>query len=85
MALNKFDIFISEAVIEEASMGDHNAALMRLKEIENFPSLELNKKVQEMAKIYKEGLNIPDKSLRDAVYLAFASVHNIDYLITLLC
>ena len=38
-----------------------------------------------MAKIYKEGLNIPDKSLHDAVYLALASVHNIDYLITWNC
>ena len=26
MALNKFDFFISEAVTEETSMGDHDAA-----------------------------------------------------------
>ena len=30
-------------------------------------------------------LNIPEKSIRDAVHLAVASVHNIDYLVTWNC
>lgn len=85
MALKRFDIFVSEAVIEEVSMGDRRAAQKRLNEIITFSSLELNKKVQEVAKVYKEELKIPDKSLRDVVHLATAAVHNIDYLITWNC
>ncbi len=84
-AIKRYDIFISEVVLEEAGMGDPYAAKKRLKEIKNFPNLGLNNHVEEMAKIYKGRLKIPEKSIRDAVHLALASVHNIDYLITWNC
>ena len=38
-----------------------------------------------MRQTYVSGLNIPEKSIRDAVHLAVACVHNIDYLITWNC
>jgi len=41
--------------------------------------------VEEMAKIYMERLDIPEKSFRDAAHLAVASVHGIDYLVTWNC
>lgn len=84
-AIKRFDIFISEVVIEEASMGDLEAAKKRMEEIKNFPHLELNDKVEETAKIYMESLEIPTKSFRDAAHLAVASVHNMDYLVTWNC
>ncbi len=84
-AIKKFEIFTSEIIFEEASMGDPNAAQKRIKEIESFPHLELNNMVEEMAKVYMERLEIPEKSLRDAAHIAIASVHNIDYLVTWNC
>ena len=84
-AMKRFDIFISEVVIEESSLGDPDAAKKRLEELKNFPHLELNDKVEQMAQVYVEKLGIPEKALRDAVHLSVACVHNIDYLVTWNC
>ncbi len=84
-AVKRYDVFISEVVIEEASFGDPEAAKRRLEELIDFPHLELDNKVEEMAKIYMERLDIPEKSFRDAAHLALASTHNIDYLVTWNC
>ncbi|HLG29355.1 MAG TPA: type II toxin-antitoxin system VapC family toxin, partial [Candidatus Brocadiales bacterium] len=84
-AIKRFDVFISEVVIEEAGSGDSRAAKRRLEELKKFPHLELNDKVEEMAQIYMERLEIPEKSFRDAAHIAVASVHNIDYLVTWNC
>ena len=84
-AVRRFDVFISEVVVEEASLGDPEAAKRRLEELKRFPHLELNDEVERMAGVYMEGLEIPEKSFRDAAHLAVASVHNIDYLVTWNC
>jgi len=84
-SIKQFEIFISEVVIEEASMGDPEAAKRRLEELRDFPHLELNDKVEETAQMYMEKLEIPEKAFRDAAHLAVASVHNIDYLVTWNC
>ncbi len=84
-AIRRYNVFISEVVIEEAGFGDPEAAKRRLEELKDFPHLELNDKVEEIAQIYMERLEIPEKSFRDAAHLAVASVHNIDYLITWNC
>jgi len=61
------------------------SAKRRLGELKDFPHLELNDKVEEMAQVYMERLEIPKKSFRDAAHLAIACVHNIDYLVTWNC
>ncbi len=83
--IGRYNVLISEVVIEEASSGDPEAIKKRLEELKDFPHLELNDKVEEMAQVYMERLEIPEKSLRDAAHLAVASVHNIDYLVTWNC
>jgi len=83
--IGRYNIFISEVVIEEANSGDPEAIKRRLEELKDFPHLELNDKVEKMAQVYMERLEIPEKSLRDAAHLAVASVHNIDYLVTWNC
>lgn len=85
IAIKRFDIFISEVVIEEARQGDPTAAQKRLDVLNSFPNLELNKKVEDIAKIYMKRLDIPQKAIRDAAHLSVASVHNIDYFVTWNC
>jgi len=84
-AIKRFDIYISEIVVEEASYGDSEAAKRRLGILKGFPHLELNEKVEEVAGIYIKQLGIPEKSFRDTLHLAICSVHNIDYLVTWNC
>ncbi|MDP2845045.1 MAG: type II toxin-antitoxin system VapC family toxin [Candidatus Methanoperedens sp.] len=74
IAIKRYDIFISEVVIEEAGFGDPEAAKRRLEDLKDFPHLELNDKVEEMAQVYMERLEIPEKSFRDAAHLANGEV-----------
>lgn len=84
-AVKRFDVYISEVVVEEAAAGNKESAEKRLIELKGFPHLELTERVEQIAQIYMEKLSLPKKALRDAAHLAVASVHNIDYLITWNC
>ena len=84
-AVKRFDVYISEVVVEEAAAGNKESAEQRLNKLKGFLHLELTEKVEKIAQIYMEKLSIPKKALRDAAHLAVASVHNIDYLVTWNC
>jgi len=84
-SINRFDVFISEVVIEEARIGDPEAARRRLEQLKDFPNLELDDEVEKLTRLYLEKLDIPEKSFRDAAHLAVASIHGIDYLVTWNC
>ena len=84
-AIQKFEIYISEAVMEEISTGDLEAVKRRLEKVDTFMRLELNVSVEKMAQVYVDRLKIPKKSALDAVHLAAASIHNMDYLVTWNC
>ena len=84
-AIQQFEIYISEAVMEEISTGDLEAVKRRLEKVDTFKRLELNVYVEKMAQVYVDRLKIPKKSALDAVHLAAASIHNMDYLVTWNC
>ena len=84
-ALKRYAAFISEIVVEEAMAGDPEAAKKRLAILKKFSHLDLSATVEKMAQVYVEKLKIPPKALRDAVHLAVASVHRVDYLVTWNC
>lgn len=84
-ALKRYDAFVSEIVIEEAMAGDPEAAKKRLGILKRFSHLDLNPTVEKMAQVYVEKLKIAPRALRDAVHLAVASVHSVDYLLTWNC
>lgn len=46
MAIKRFNIYISEIVIEEVGLGDPEAGRRRLKELKDFPHLKLNDKTK---------------------------------------
>jgi predicted nucleic acid-binding protein len=81
----KYDLYLSEAVLDECAAGDHEAAGKRLKFIGNLPILKITTEVVRIAIIYGKLLAIPDKSKADAVHLALAVYHEMDYLLTWNC
>lgn len=85
IAIRRYNIFISDTVIDEVSSGDPDAAKRRLDEIKDFPRLEFNENVEKLAQIYVDRLNIPEKSNLDAVHLAIACMNNVDYIVTWNC
>src|SRR5207249_4227667 len=79
---NKFDVFISAAVIQEASGGDAVAAQRRLDAIKGIPELDITNNARDLAMQLVENTPLPKKAGVDALHIAIASVNGMDYLLT---
>jgi predicted nucleic acid-binding protein len=84
-AVQNLSLFISEAVIEEAREGDKVAAAKRLEHLNKMPSLEINDDATRIYQIYLKELPIPPKAHRDALHIAVASIHGMDYIVSWNC
>jgi hypothetical protein len=81
----KFDLCISQTVLDEAAAGDADGARRRLLFLEDLPLLELTAEVNVVAKAIMRSCLLPEKAARDAVHIAVSSVHRIDVLLTWNC
>ena len=80
-----FEIYVSEFVINEASAGDEEAAEKRLTVLENIALLDVNSGVENLAKKLIADKALPPKAVTDALHIAVAAVHGIDYLLSWNC
>jgi len=80
--IDRYTPYISEIVYDEITRGDSKAAKRRIKAVEGFNYLEINSNVLKIAKEYFEALDLPDKSRFDALHLALAVQHGMDYLVS---
>ena len=80
-----FEIFISEFVINEAGSGDKEAAEKRLEALEGIALLDVNLEVEILAKNLIAEKALPTKAVTDALHIAVASVHGINYLLSWNC
>jgi hypothetical protein len=79
---NKFDVYVSQIVIQEAGEGDDDAITRRLDVIENIAQIEIQPEAVSLAQaLITDGL-IPEKAAADALYIAIATVQGMDYLLT---
>ena len=82
---HRFDLFVSEAVIQEASAGDPDAARRRLDAIEEFEELSITDEVRRLAQALIDETPLPQKANVDALHIATATVNGMDYLLTWNC
>jgi hypothetical protein len=82
---SSFDIYISQFVIDEASLGDPVVSKNRVDLLENFEQLEINDDVGHLATAIVESGTIPQKAATDAAHIAVAAVHGMKYLLTWNC
>ena len=81
----KFEAYVSELVIDEIRHGDAMAARRRLASLDGIASLATTDEAIELAKdLVKQGA-LPEKVTDDAMHVALAAVHGIDYLLTWNC
>ena len=81
----KYQLFISQYVLDEAAGGDETAAARRIEAIRDIDVLEVDEEVIRLtAAILSTGL-IPAKSQTDAAHMAVAARHGIEFLITWNC
>ncbi len=81
----KVDCFVSPFVIQEASRGDAAMVEKRLEAIAEFPVLEENETVDELARIFFQRMSVPDRAKIDAFHLAMAVAYEMDYLLSWNC
>jgi predicted nucleic acid-binding protein len=80
-----FDLYISQQVLQEATAGDTQAAEHRLQTLEGLPLLEMQVEVLTLARALITDGVIPSKAAEDALHIAVATVHGMDYLVTWNC
>lgn len=81
-AAQGYDLFVSQAVIREASAGDEEAARERLSLVEGVPLLGITDEVGDLAaRMVQEGA-IPREAAEDALHIAVAAAHGMDFLLT---
>ena len=81
----RFDLYCSQIVVSEAGEGDAQAAERRLAALKGVPSLETNDAVKALAAAVAKAAALPKKATEDALHIALATVHGMDYLLTWNC
>lgn len=82
---NEFDLYASQIVLQEASVGDPEAAPRRLSFLKNIPLLEQSAEAVALAKVLLRQAPLPEKATLDALHIAIAVVSGMHYLITWNC
>lgn len=83
--LSRFRAFISQIVIDEAAGGNAQAAKDRLVALKPFPLLDIRDDASDLARALIESGPLPPKAARDALHIAIAAAHGIDFLVTWNC
>ena len=80
-----FTLYVSQAVLIETAQGDEEVAAQRLAIAREYPLLDLNQNVEALAAQFLGRSNLPSKAEVDAIHIAVAAVHGMDYLLTWNC
>ena len=82
---DRYDLFVSEAVLAEAGGGDPLAAQRRLSALANLPVLTITGEVGGLAVCFVDEGALPRRAFVDAVHVAAAAIHGMDFLLTWNC
>jgi predicted nucleic acid-binding protein len=81
----RFDLFVSEVVLEEVVRGHQRTAARRLAVLHGLPVLAVDGTVNALARELLESRALPPKATADAAHVAVSSVNGLDYLLTWNC
>lgn len=77
-----FDLYVSQVVLDEVLAGDPEAAERRAGLLAGLPVLDITPEVAELAAALIERVPLPRRAGADAVHIAVAAHHGIDFLVT---
>ncbi len=75
----RYELFISQLVASEASGGNEEAAQERAAFLQGMPRLGVTDAAGELAARLVERGAVPRKAAEDALHIAIAAVHGVDY------
>jgi predicted nucleic acid-binding protein len=81
-AAERFDLFVSQLVARECSDGDPDAVKDRLASIDGLPVLPITTEVETLADALIQGHAVPGSHPNDALHIAVAAVHGVQYLVS---
>lgn len=81
----QYELVTSQYVIDEAADGDPVLAQERLESLDGVPLLELGDEIDAIAQEIMNRAILPAKAQVDALHIATAAYHRIDYLLTWNC
>ena len=83
---HEYELVTSQYVLDEAALGDAVlAAGYRLQELADIPRLELQPEIPRLATEIVTRAILPGTAIVDALHIAAAAFHSIDYLLTWNC
>ena len=85
VARGRFALCVSEAVLDEIRMGDPDAAARREAYASDLPVLRLSEEVSDLAELYRVEMRMPYDRLADLTHVAFAVIHEFNWLVTWNC
>jgi len=80
-----YDLYVSQFVLDEAAAGDSEAADRRLEVLREMPLLNASTEVLALAGRLLAERGMPAKARIDALHVATAAVHGMDYLLSWNC
>ncbi len=78
---SKYNVFISQLVLDECSDGDPEAAAERLEVVKDLDLIDASDEVDALAKALIDGLAVPASEPRDAFHIPISAVNGINYLL----
>ena len=78
----RFDLYSSKVVDREIRMGDPEAARRRVDAMRGLPELEVGPLEVELAQKLIDGKVVPKEYPDDALHIAVAAIHGMDYLVS---
>lgn len=81
----EYDLFISEIVLGEAAIGDAELARQRLALADQLPLLAVTEEAENLAPLLLAAAGLAPNAETDALHMALAAVHGMDYLLSWNC
>ena len=82
---DRFDLFVSPAVLNECRDGDPTAAAARIEALRDLVELEVTVEAVSLARDLIARLQLPPRAEVDALRVAISAVHAMDFLLTWNC
>jgi predicted nucleic acid-binding protein len=78
----KFELLVSQLVLQEVHGGDKSAAERRTEFVKDLAQVQTTDEVIALAQKLLQASALPMSEFADAVHVALAAVHGVDYLVT---
>ncbi len=81
----QYDLYVSQVVIREASAGDPSFAARRMQVFQDMPLLDVTAQAALLAEHFILAHCLPQTAAEDALHIALAAIHSLEYLLTWNC